>query len=182
MTTFTTEDRILAEKDGSLTINVNGGSVTSSPPHIVDSGASVMNNEPVAWMSVDLDGRTVLATYEFETAIPLYTHPAKNNGGNPEELNTRQIQDALTSLESTPPFAYAIVSKQCPDDMENMSLQFNEPVDAKKVIPLYTHPAELTDEEIDEVVRRWFGNSRYDFSANTWRQFSRAIIRKAQEK
>jgi hypothetical protein len=41
MTTFTTEDRILAEKDGSFTINVEG-SVTSSPPHIVDSGASVM--------------------------------------------------------------------------------------------------------------------------------------------
>jgi hypothetical protein len=34
-------------------------------------------NEPVAWMSVELNGRTVLATYEFETAIPLYTHPAK---------------------------------------------------------------------------------------------------------
>ena len=34
-----------------------------------------MNNEPVAWMSVELNGRTVLATYEFETAIPLYTHP-----------------------------------------------------------------------------------------------------------
>ncbi|CAB4121482.1 hypothetical protein UFOVP11_65 [uncultured Caudovirales phage] len=49
--------------------------------------------------------------------------------------------------------------------------------------PLYTHPAkEITDEEIDEVVRRWFGNSRYDFSANTWRQFSRAILRKVQEK
>jgi hypothetical protein len=42
MTTFTTEDRIIAEKDGSFTINVNAGSVTSSPPHIVDSGASVM--------------------------------------------------------------------------------------------------------------------------------------------
>jgi|688.fasta_scaffold355462_4 hypothetical protein len=28
MTTFTTEDRILAEKDGSLTINVNAGEVT----------------------------------------------------------------------------------------------------------------------------------------------------------
>jgi hypothetical protein len=28
MTTFTTEDRIIAEKDGSLTINVNAGSVT----------------------------------------------------------------------------------------------------------------------------------------------------------
>jgi hypothetical protein len=35
MTTFTTEDRIIAEKDGSFTIN-------ASPPHIVDSGASVM--------------------------------------------------------------------------------------------------------------------------------------------
>ena len=35
MTTFTTEDRIIAEKDGSFTIN-------TSPPHIVDSGASVM--------------------------------------------------------------------------------------------------------------------------------------------
>ena len=33
MTTFTTEDRILAEKDGSFTVNV-------SPPHVVDSGAS----------------------------------------------------------------------------------------------------------------------------------------------
>jgi hypothetical protein len=28
MTTFTTEDRILAEKDGSLTVNVNAGKVT----------------------------------------------------------------------------------------------------------------------------------------------------------
>ena len=34
-------------------------------------------NEPVAWMNVELNGRTVLATYEFETAIPLYTHPVK---------------------------------------------------------------------------------------------------------
>ena len=39
---MTTEDRIIAEKDGSLTVNVNGGLVTSSPSHIVDSGASVM--------------------------------------------------------------------------------------------------------------------------------------------
>jgi hypothetical protein len=37
MTTFVTEDRINAEKDGSYTINVEG-----LPPHIVNSGASVM--------------------------------------------------------------------------------------------------------------------------------------------
>ena len=28
MTTFTTEDRIIAEKDGSFTVNVNGGEAT----------------------------------------------------------------------------------------------------------------------------------------------------------
>jgi hypothetical protein len=52
MTTFTTEDRIHAEKDGSFTIN-------ASPPHIVDSGASVIikdltDNEIMAlWRLVD---------------------------------------------------------------------------------------------------------------------------------
>jgi hypothetical protein len=40
MTTFTTEDRIIAEKDGSFTINVEG-----SPPHIVSGGASVIIKE-----------------------------------------------------------------------------------------------------------------------------------------
>jgi hypothetical protein len=49
MTTFTTEDRIHAEKDGSFTINVEpipfAGWVNTSPPHIVDSGASVMIKE-----------------------------------------------------------------------------------------------------------------------------------------
>jgi hypothetical protein len=47
MTTFTTEDRIIAEGDGSVTINVEpipfAGWVSTSPPHIVDSGASVMD-------------------------------------------------------------------------------------------------------------------------------------------
>ena len=57
MTTFTTEDRIIAEKDGSLTINVEG-----SPPHIVDSGASVMIKELTdeeildIWTPFDLSG------------------------------------------------------------------------------------------------------------------------------
>jgi hypothetical protein len=30
MTTFTTEDRIIAEKDGSFTVNVNGGEISMS--------------------------------------------------------------------------------------------------------------------------------------------------------
>ena len=137
-----------------------------------------MNNEPVAWMRTNKQWRKEVSWVEKEGFdIPLYTHPAKNNGGNPEELNTRQIQDARTSLESTPPFAYAVVSKECPDGMENMSLQFNEPVEAKKVIPLYERPIDVTDEEIIEI---WSGMETDTGEQNI--AFARAILRKAQEK
>ena len=36
MTTFTTEDRILAEKDGSFTVNVEGGTVTTGFKDLTD--------------------------------------------------------------------------------------------------------------------------------------------------
>ena len=142
-----------------------------------------MSNKPVAWIDeintfvLDKDYKQFPKSLQ-NGMIPLYTHPAKNNGGNPEELNTRQIQDARTSLESTPPFAYAVVSKECPDGMENMSLQFNEPVEAKKIIPLYTHPTKtLTDEEIIEI---WSGMETDTGEQNI--AFARAILRKAQKK
>ena len=44
-------------------------------------------------------------------------------------------------------------------------------------IPLYTHPAKtLTDEEINEI----FGKTWLDFQ--DYKEFARAILRKAQEK
>jgi len=138
-------------------------------------------NEPVAYVTGLNKFDSKMVNTVLKVGTPLYTHPAKNNGGNPEELNTRQIQDARTSLESTPPFAYAVVSKECPDGMENMSLQFNEPVDAKKVIPLYTHPAKtLTDEEIRTIQDMChLKNVGYN---NFIMRFARAILRKANEK
>jgi hypothetical protein len=36
MTTFTTEDRILAEKDGSFTVNVEGGTITTRIKDLTD--------------------------------------------------------------------------------------------------------------------------------------------------
>jgi hypothetical protein len=36
MTTFTTEDRILAEKDGSFTVNVEGGTITTGIKDLTD--------------------------------------------------------------------------------------------------------------------------------------------------
>jgi len=53
-------------------------------PHVVDTGASVMNNEPVAWMDEET-GCFVYSQYDYEDLdehgkdglIPLYTHPTK---------------------------------------------------------------------------------------------------------
>jgi hypothetical protein len=82
MTTFTTEDRILAEKDGSFTINVEpipfagwveNNEVTASPPHIVDSGASVMSIKPVAWIN-EYDQLEPFNPDNRQEWIPLYTH------------------------------------------------------------------------------------------------------------
>jgi len=51
----------------------------------------------------------------------------------------------------------------------------------KKVdIPLYTHPAELTDEEITQVFDECYPNNG-DGDVVTLIEFARAILRKAQE-
>jgi len=88
MTTFTTADReeeykkILAAApnqpgyEDAIPIPFAGWveDVVASPPHIVDSGASVMNNEPVAWMD---DFGNVFEMKNQFFHIPLYIHPAK---------------------------------------------------------------------------------------------------------
>ena len=58
-------------------------------------------NKPVAWMSVGLDGRTVLANYEFETAIPLYTHPAEHDLGIAEAIGFDKGYKAASVKELT---------------------------------------------------------------------------------
>jgi len=56
----------------------------NSIPYIIDTGASVMNNEPVAWGMLDKDGGIYdsISPEEHDReegayTIPLYTHPAK---------------------------------------------------------------------------------------------------------
>jgi hypothetical protein len=92
MTTFTTNDReeaykkILEEAPNQpgyedavpITEQVN-----ASPPHIVDSGASVMKDEPVAYINVEerkLEWAKPMTWHTPTIAqmdkIPLYTHPA----------------------------------------------------------------------------------------------------------
>jgi hypothetical protein len=49
----------------------------------------------------------------------------------------------------------------------------------KNVTPVYTHPADLTDEEIEEV---FLLNCNLINETFAYRDFARAILRKAQEK
>ena len=49
-------------------------------------------------------------------------------------------------------------------------------------IPLYTHPAELTDEEIDELANKYLYVLNDVPYANDIKDFARAILRKAREK
>ena len=53
----------------------------------------------------------------------------------------------------------------------------------KNYIPLYTHPAELTDEEIEDECRKAWGLHDQDqLNLEEVFKFARAILRKAQEK
>jgi hypothetical protein len=157
MTTFTTEDRIIAEKDGSFTINVEG-SVTSSPPHIVDSGASVMNNKPVAWIDpkeLDMDVSTsVTKNRQFESDIPLYVKPQKYCPSENNEAYEKGFIDGM--------------AKQRDSKVQQM-------------VEGYTHPVkELTDEEIGQIWKDCM-ESPYMQASNPV-GFARAILRKAQGK
>ena len=82
MTTFTTEDR---EHAFGATINVEPipfvGWVNTAPPHIIDSGASVMD-KPVAYIDrQDLERLPHHDCWvngqEHKNSVPLYTHPVK---------------------------------------------------------------------------------------------------------
>lgn len=79
------------------------------------------------------------------------------------------------------PFAYAVVQGE--DDRENISLQFDHPEMCgqkyRQAIPLFTHPVELTDEEIEEVIRKHWNR---EYKNRSMLEFAKAILRKAGEK
>ena len=123
-----------------------------------------MSNEPVAWMDEET-GCFVYNQYEYEDLdehgkdglIPLYTHPVKEQ--YKFGVDWSKDGNAVTVL------------KICEDGVaEVVFMDYQEA----------THPAELTDEEINEMakIHYWTMNEERKFDAIS---FARAILRKAQE-
>ena len=130
-----------------------------------------MNNEPVAWMQTweNQDGElkhTVNIEQIGKNDIPLYTHPAKelNAGGEPVKNATywKRQYNEMSALN---------------DRLKSSLYHANE-----QIKYLESHPAKtLTDEEIEnlidsEIPMILLGGRLF------YRQFARAILRKAQEK
>lgn len=142
-------------------------------------------NKPVAWMLTLPDGTHdwILDGNGCEGYIPLYTHPVINNGGNLEELNTK-VQDASTSLESTPPINAEPVGRyywESVVDGHFMAVPSEGTIHYEiDDFPLYLHPVkELTDEEILQVMINVYSDTVPPIRGI---EFARAILRKAQEK
>ena len=138
-------------------------------------------SEPVAWMSVELDGRTVLATYEFETAIPLYTHPAKTLT---DEVLVAHVP--LMAWEVFSSSLFILENNEITNDefikrcYEVVKARCNHPQPDYTQFNTQVHPFKtLTDEEIDAVGDAV--SNLIDTYAGR-REFARAILRKAQEK
>jgi hypothetical protein len=90
MTTFTTEDRITAEKDGSLTVNVNGGSVELVNKDLTDE-------------SFDRTASHMAGEY--------VSYPAKTLTDEEIEGIARANVDGNSSIEQLKWFARAILKK-----------------------------------------------------------------------
>ena len=128
-----------------------------------------MKNEPVAWMGKDYDGiktdlyfdveRNKLPYRLYESAIPLYTHPVKEEHFE-DEPQAEELHEIMQS--NTHP-----VKEQDESFDRTASHMAGEYVSYQK---------ELTDEKINEVFKNCTKDGILD--AN---EFARAILRKAQE-
>jgi hypothetical protein len=134
-----------------------------------------MNNEPVAWKVIETDDEGSFTTFTevepvwADNAIPLYTHPAKTLKDREadrkrfsDEAFNRWLDESISDSGHT---VYDLVENVCEAWHGWENSQYYKP--AKTL---------LTDEEIKE---RFF---EFCQSSGTWRDFKRAILRKAQEK
>jgi hypothetical protein len=104
MTTFTTEDRLIAEQNGSVTINVKPIPFAG----IVTLTESAPKSKPVAWTDGNGHYFDKNSFFPVDDLIPLYTHPVK-------ELTDEEINEIFRTtwldLQDYMDFARAILRK-----------------------------------------------------------------------
>ena len=132
-----------------------------------------MNNEPVAWIGKNelqfgFTETTVTSEKESWDDIPLYTHPAK-------EPAKQRYDDCMKDCDEPNPIERLRFFLSC-------ALTGQDWLDVEPFIDAVTYPAKtLTDEEIEDLIDSeipmiLLGGRLF------YRQFARAILRKAQEK
>ena len=77
------------------------------------------------------------------------------------------------------PVAWMLADKEAEHIRSIMAVQHDFVPQGCIEIPLYTHPADLTDEEITEVFDNTFKVRDFD---DAFLKFAKAILKKAQEK
>ena len=137
-----------------------------------------MNNEPVAWMGKDYDGlktdlyfdveRNKLPYRLYESAIPLYTHPVKEQLTDEEIALTWNEFSALQSPKDIKDFARAILLKV-------QDLEFEQEGYENLTEMLESEKAELTEKncqqqaEIDKLKNLLLDNQiLLDKTLNAW--------------
>ena len=131
------------------------------------------------------DLRYLIATkLEQQDGISLNSmaHPVTNTPEPSYEIDPDKLETIEIDLPSPEPVAWAVWEGR-PHDLFFYKEEADELCRLKggdaKSVPLYTHPAELTDEEIIKVYEDMLGVASAKGSAI---DFARAILRKAQEK
>jgi hypothetical protein len=152
-------------------------------PHIVDTGASVMNNEPVAWINLDRfkDEALYLADCVSENEVenmgittPLYTHQYERPH-NTVLVPCDKLAEMQAEIEALKNLVNASKAKDRFSNYESICLQCGTTI----YKPAFKT---LTDEEITKLWCEVYNFKGYDCLTELDFKFCREIIRKAQEK
>ena len=134
-----------------------------------------MNNEPVAWM-IEKNGKQFFTEqspingfHGYDKIVPLYTHPVKQT--------YRELHEGFsTVIEATHP-----VKEQ--DFYGDGNVYRGVRSKDSEVQTIYFNPVkEITEWEIDDVWDEFTNDDGEFFTNITYRDFAKAILRKAQEK
>jgi len=153
----------------------------TAPIQIYDLAATMLRQQQEQIEELEkenTDLRYLIATkLEQQDGISLNSmaHPITNTPEPSYEIDPNKLETIEIDLPSSEPVAW--IDPRELDMVVSTSVTKHKQFDTD--IPLYTHPANLTDEEIEQIGKEYGIKSVYQFA---YYEFAKAILRKAQEK